>query len=185
MSIENLSDEALLKLLRKGSKSAFRDIYDKYWYRLYCVAYNNLGSKEDAEELVQELFENIWRKNTEMNIQELGAYLFVAIKHRCNNYIKSQISFRKYQEYLIFQDIFHNQATEELVNFNDLKLVVEKALKNLPEKTSEIFKRSRFEQQSVKNIAEEFELSEKAVEYHITKSIKTLKEELKIYNSEL
>jgi RNA polymerase sigma factor (sigma-70 family) len=56
-------------------------------------------------------------------------------------------------------------------------------MKKLPEKTSEIFKLSRFENQSVKDIASLLNLSEKAVEYHITKSMKLLKENLRAYHN--
>jgi RNA polymerase sigma-70 factor (ECF subfamily) len=54
-------------------------------------------------------------------------------------------------------------------------------MKKLPEKTCEVFRMSRFENQSVKEIAVQLNLSEKAVEYHITKSLKLLRENLKAY----
>ena len=64
----------------------------------------------------------------------------------------------------------------------DLQKAVEEAMKQLPEKTLEVFRMSRFEEKSVREIAEIMKLSEKAVEYHITKSLKVLKEHLNQYN---
>ena len=66
---------------------------------------------------------------------------------------------------------------------SELSEAVEKVLSRLPEKSAEVFKRSRFENQSVREIAVSLNLSEKAVEYHITKSLKFLKENLKSYQS--
>jgi RNA polymerase sigma-70 factor (ECF subfamily) len=65
----------------------------------------------------------------------------------------------------------------------DLTKAVEEVMKKLPEKTYAVFKMSRFENQSVKSIAQQLSLSEKAVEYHITQSLKVLKEQLKSYYS--
>lgn len=69
------------------------------------------------------------------------------------NYIKSQITNRKFQEYLIFNEIRQSHATEEVVHFSELSDAVEEAMKKLPEKTCEVFRMSRFENQSVKEIA--------------------------------
>ena len=74
---------------------------------------------------------------------------------------------------------------DELIGgFQELMAAVEKVLSRLPEKSAEIFKRSRFENQSVRDIAKGMNLSEKAVEYHITKSVKFLRENLRAYHSE-
>lgn len=185
MQFSKLSDNDLVAYLQQGSQKAFEEIYTRYWYRLFGVAYQSLGTKEEAEELVQDIFENLWKKRQESIIQHLGAYLVVSTKHRCTNYIKSQINFRKFQEYQIFHEIQQqSQSGEAVIHFTDLAEAVEKAMKNLPEKTCEIFKKSRFESMSVKEIALHFDLTEKAVEYHITKSLRVLKEELKLYSSD-
>ena len=75
-------------------------------------------------------------------------------------------------------------TTEDKIEFNDLSVAIDKAMKKLPEKTSRVFQLSRFENQSVKSIAKELHISEKAVEYHITRSLKILKDNLSIYQSD-
>jgi RNA polymerase sigma factor (sigma-70 family) len=100
------------------------------------------------------------------------------------NLIKSQITMRKYQEYLIFREIEQNRQIEDVLYFDDLAEAVEQALKKLPEKTAEVFRLSRFEHQSNQEIATKLHLSEKAVEYHITKSLQFLKQHLKMFHSD-
>lgn len=181
MKYNKLTDEQLVNLIIEDNKYAFEEVYHRYWYKLFGVAYHEIGTREEAEELVHDLFESLWNRRHQLNIRMLSAYLVVSIKHLSTNYIKSQITNRKFQEYLIFNEIRQSHATEEVVHFSELSDAVEEAMKKLPEKTCEVFRMSRFENQSVKEIAVKLSLSEKAVEYHITKSLKLLRENLKVY----
>ncbi|MDI9862916.1 RNA polymerase sigma-70 factor [Flectobacillus sp. DC10W] len=181
MKYNKLTDEQLVNLIIEDNKYAFEEVYHRYWYKLFGVAYHEIGTREEAEELVHDLFESLWNRRHQLNIRMLSAYLVVSIKHLSTNYIKSQITNRKFQEYLIFNEIRQSHATEEVVHFSELSDAVEEAMKKLPEKTCEVFRMSRFENQSVKEIAVKLSLSEKAVEYHITKSLKLLRENLKAY----
>ncbi|MEO6686173.1 MAG: sigma-70 family RNA polymerase sigma factor [Dyadobacter sp.] len=179
-----LTDEQLIMRLSEGNKIAFGEIYDRYWYKLFCIAFHQIGTKEEAEELVHDLFESLWNRREESNIRHLSSYLVISMKHLITNFIKSKITWRKYKEYIILQKIQENTLTENTAEFTDLSQALDNALKKLPEKTSKIFQLSRFENQSVKEIAKELHLSEKAVEYHITKSLKVLKDHLWIYHTQ-
>lgn len=184
MKYQKLSDEELVDFLKSDNETAFEEIYNRYWYKLFGVAYHEIGTKEEAEELVHDLFESLWNRRQSSVIKHLSSYLVVSIKHLSTNYIKSQITQRKYQEYLIFSQMQQSYSTDETIHFTDLSKAVEEAMKKLPEKSCEIFKLSRFENQSVKDIAHRMNLSEKAVEYHLTKTLKVLKEQLRAYHSD-
>jgi RNA polymerase sigma-70 factor (family 1) len=179
-----LTDEQLVIQLHKSDKLAFEEIYDRYWYKLFCICYHQLGSKEEAEELVHDIFESLWFRRGETRIRNLNTYLVISIKYRITNFLKSQITWRKYREYMILNKIQETYSTEEIVRFSDLSKAVDAVMSRLPEKTSRVFQLSRFENQSVRDIAEELHISEKAVEYHITKSLKALKEGLWMYQSD-
>tara|TARA_R110002124_G_scaffold20459_1_gene80099 strand:+ start:266 stop:823 length:558 start_codon:yes stop_codon:yes gene_type:complete len=183
MNVKDLNDNALLELLVEGKKYAFEEIYRRYWKKLFVIAFNQTGIKEEAEELVQEVFLSLWNRRTVVSIRNLGMYLTISIKNQVYDFIKSQISYRKYQEYVFFHEIYQNRATEEVFNYVELTEAVERVLGLLPEKSADVFKRSRFENQSVREIANDLSLSEKAVEYHITKSLKFLKQNLLAFQS--
>lgn len=178
-----LNDEQLVMQLRESNKRAFEEIYDRYWYKLFCISYHQVGSREESEELVHDIFESLWNKRNDTEIRNLGTYLVMAMKYRITNFIKSQITWRRYQEYLILNKIQETYSTDEIVQFSDLSQAVDEVMRKLPEKTSKVFQLSRFENHSVKYIAEEMNISEKAVEYHITKSLKALKDNLWMYHS--
>jgi RNA polymerase sigma-70 factor (ECF subfamily) len=179
MKYNLLNDDQLVELLKKDNKCAFEEIYNRYWYKLYGIAYHQTGTKEEAEELVHDLFESIWLKRHQSIIRHLSAYLVVSIRHLTTNYIKSQINHRKFQEYFILHEIHETFSTEEIVDFKDLSFAIDEVMKKLPEKTCTIFKLSRFGNYSVKEISARLSLSEKTVEYHITKSLKLFKKHLK------
>jgi RNA polymerase sigma-70 factor (ECF subfamily) len=183
MNYQTLTDEQLVKSLCESKKAAFDAIYARYWKMLYAVAYGQLGSKEEAEDIVHNVFERIWNNREIQKINCLKAYLIVSVRHFSINYVKSQITYRKFQEYLIFQEIQKNFSTDDIVNYAELQRVVNDVLKKLPDKTGEVFRMSRYENKSVKEIAAHLGLTEKAVEYHLTKSLKFIKEHLdKYYN---
>ncbi|WP_128548299.1 RNA polymerase sigma factor [Larkinella soli] len=183
MNYRLIPEEQLVGFLRDDDAGAFEEIYNRYWYKLFGVAYHQIGTKEEAEELVHDLFESLWHRRRQLVVRHLGMYLVVSIKHLSTNYIKSQINHRRLQEYLILHEMQQSFSTEELVNFADLSQAVEEVMKKLPEKTCEIFRLSRFENRSVRDIANELNLSEKAIEYHLTKSMKLLKEQLRAYQN--
>lgn len=181
--MKEYSDKQLVAFLYGGNSHAFEEIYKRYWSKLYAIAIHHVGVREEAEELVQNVFMSIWNRRSKVLIRSLDVYLVLSVKNQIYDFIKSQISYRKYQEYIILQEVCHSTGSYQISDFNDLSEAVEKALARLPEKSAEVFRRSRFEEQPVRQIAEELNLSDKAVEYHITKSLKFLKENLWMYYS--
>ncbi len=184
MNFKKSDDETLVSFLKTGRMAAFEEIYRRYWQKLFGIAYHHTGVKEEAEEITQEVFLDVWRRRTAVEIRNLDLYLTIAVKHQVYDYFKSKLSYRKYREYLIFHEITKHYGTDEIVGFSELSAAVEIVLSRLPEKSAEVFKRSRFENQSVREIAKGLNLSEKAVEYHITKSLKFLRENLRTYYSD-
>ncbi len=184
LNVKQFDDGQLISFLQEGKISAFEEIYRRYWYKLYCIAFHQTGIRQEAEELVQDVFLSLWNRRSTVQIRHIDLYLTLAIKNQVYDFIKGQINYRKYQEYLIFQEIQQHNSTDEIVNVTDLAQAVQMALARLPEKSAEVFRRSRFDNQSVREIAESLHISEKAVEYHITKSIKFLKKNLPDYLSD-
>lgn len=177
------SDIHLVDLMQKGNARAFEEIYKRYWFKLYSIAFHHLGVKEECEELVQNVFLSVWNRRENVQIKKLDVYLTVSIKNQIYDFIKSQISYRKYQEYVILQEVVQLSVPFQTLHYSELSAAVEAALAQLPEKSAEVFRRSRFHNQSVRQIAEDLHLTDKTVEYHITKSLKFLKESLWMYNS--
>ncbi len=173
------TEEALLENLRNGSEEAFEEIFKRYWHAMYKMARSKVQSHEDAEEIVQQIFSALWEKRHNVLITNLSFYFNTAIKNRVINNIRQKITQQKYCEYYKAYIPQNEVVTDETVEFDDLTCAVEDAVQKLPEKSRQVFKLSRIEGRSTAEIAKLLQLSEKAIEYHITKSLKQLKIHLK------
>ena len=179
MDYRLLGDEILTKLLKADDETAFKEIYTRYWKPLFTSAYYRIGSKETAKELVQNLFLHLWEKRHSLSIINIENYLQTAIKNRVINYIETTLLQRKYQQHIRATLSSQSTETEATIQYNDLYHAFEEALQQLPQKTRDVFKLSRLEHWSVQEIALHLNISEKAVEYHITSSLKALRLNLK------
>jgi RNA polymerase sigma-70 factor (family 1) len=170
-----LSDDELVAYLRQDKLNAFEEIYKRYWKRLYGAAYKRLRSKELCEEIVQELFTNLWIKRQTLNIKTgLAAYLFASVSHYIIDYYRKEMIREKYRE--AFKVIHNNtdNSTEEAILLKDLSDTLETEISHLPDKCRSVYELSRKEHKSNKEIALYLGISEKTVENHLTRALKKL-----------
>ena len=175
MDYRLLEDEVLLKFLRISDELAFKEIYLRYWKDLYSSAISKINSKEVAEDIIQSVFAGLWEKRDKHSIQNISAYLHTAVKYQVINYIKSAISKKSHLSIVGEEQKKQESNTDLLLLLQELNAAIDNALGQLPPKTQTIFRLSRFEQHSNKEISNIMHLSEKAVEYHISQSLKSLR----------
>src|SRR5690554_5115563 len=89
---QNMSDQELLCLLKANNEAAFNEIYERYWSGVFLVARNRLSNDDDAEEIVQNIFCNLWRKRSLFVLNKsLKAYFSVAVKYEVINMVVQRI----------------------------------------------------------------------------------------------
>lgn len=169
-------DIVLLKQLQQGNHLAFRTLYEKYWEHLYAVAYHWLGSQEEAQEIVQEVFVELWEKRSCLVIRKSwAAYLFAVAKFKVFDCLDARAVRRRY---VIGQQqapaSLHEEGHQRLVA-QETQQSIREALAQLPAKTQQIFSLSRERELSYAEIAQLMNISVKSVEYHITKTLKHLR----------
>lgn len=175
------NDLELMAAIRSDDRLAFAELFARYGRVVYKMAYSRLRTHAAAEEIVQTLFISFWDNRVKHSITNLSSYFYVAVKHRVLNIIESRIVQKKYWDYYKTFIPSEENVTEEAVEFNDLLTTIEESMKNLPEKSKEVFKLNRLEGHSVAEIAKSLNLSEKAIQYHLTRSLKELRVQLKDY----
>ena len=183
MQYPDLTDAILVDLLKTGDPLAFEQIYKRYWRQLFGLVYQQLGSKEDSEEIIHDLMLSLWQNRGHSNIQSLRIYLFIAARNLTNKFIKSQINLRRYREYQLLHEVFETVDSDENLTITELSDAIEQVLKKMPEKTAAIFRMSKMDEIPVKKIASQMDLTDKAVEYHITKSMKILRQHFQDFYS--
>jgi len=175
------ADEILLHELRLGSRDAYEAIFNKYWYAVFKVAYARTKSKEEAEEIVQEIFAGLWKNHESLLVSNLSFYLFAAVRKRVISNIRSRIVEQKYRAYTeqFLQD--NALVTDEAVAYTSLSEAVENAVRQLPEKPQQVFRLSHFQGLSVPEISKHLNMPRRTIEHHLTQSLRTLRVHLKDY----
>ena len=173
------TDEQLIAMVRKGNDDAYAELFNRHWENVYNMVYARIRHRAVTEEMAQEIFMKLWDKRADLAIDNFSAYLYTCVKHRCINYIESKIARKKHWEhYKVFLPL-EDDSTNRTVAFNDLREAMEKGLNTIPKKSKMIFRLNRLEGKSVKQIAGQMNLSEKAIQYHLTRSVKELRLYLK------
>ncbi len=178
-SLDFDTDEKLLDLLRHGDEHAFASLFDRHWDNVFRMIYSRIRDKAVAEEMAQEIFMKLWNKRSELSINNFSAYAYTTVKNKCINYIESCVARKRGWDYYKQFLPDHDNLTEEVVKYNDLRNALDKGLNMIPKKSKLIFKLNRLEGFSIKEIAEKLNLSEKAIQYHLTQSVKELRLYLK------
>lgn len=173
MHRNDVNDEKLTELFANGDKQAFELVYDRYWKELYFLAVRILEDEAKAEDLVQEVFVDLYEARGKNEIRTLGAYLYQAAKYKCFMQLRAGKISEKHLARM--SKVIASNSVEEAYNAHELEEIIDKGISALPEKCREVFYLSRFEELSNKAIATQLNISPKTVENQITKALKSLK----------
>ncbi|MBD2723101.1 RNA polymerase sigma factor [Hymenobacter armeniacus] len=180
MNIGNWTDEALVAGIKNDNEAAFEEVYNRYWQRLYALARYKTDGKETAEEIVQDLFLTLWAGRQQLQLtSSLETYLFTAVKYKVIKYYKARMVRDSYARQQLKTTSGAGNFTEHVVDFGDVSTTFQQGLLSLSQKSRQIFTLSRFENLSNKEIGAALSLTEKAVEYHISKALKLFRVILK------
>jgi RNA polymerase sigma-70 factor (ECF subfamily) len=174
-----------IEKLKQGDLKTLEYIFHLYSLPLARYAYSYLNDEERAKDMVQEVFYKLWRDRRQLCINiSLESFLYTCVKNECLNYLKHErikgryAWFRKRIRAMELQNHHYEDDGEEQVRMEELRSKLYQAINSLPEKSRRIFRMSRFEEKKNKEIAREMDISLKAVEKHITKALKYLREYL-------
>jgi RNA polymerase sigma-70 factor (ECF subfamily) len=171
-----LTEDELLQRLQNGDENAFTEIYNRYWQRLLAIGYYYTHDQQAAEDIVHEVMMSVWVRKEDVKINSLEAYLGTAIKFAV---FKAIARDKKLRGVLTSQNFLkHFSHIEEKLDAKFLHEYLNRTVEELPAKARLVFTYSRYEGFSITQIAEKMDLSPKAVEYHLTKALKALKERL-------
>ena len=158
------------------SNPAFFDqVFKEHWELMYQSAYRKIGDQVIVEDLIQEIFVDIWNRRHSLEIKsEIKAYLLTAVKYQVMKYFDEQAKSR-----ILKTDELPGYYEEDIFAFEELYNEIELAVDSLPPRAGLIFRMNRLEGYSVDEVAEKLKISPQTVHNQLSKSLKIMRGELK------
>jgi RNA polymerase sigma-70 factor (family 1) len=176
LALSLYNDEALFQMMKQDDEAAFTELYNRYWKRLLFVAGVKLRDLAIAEELVQDIFLDLWNRREQMELSgKLGHYLAVCMKHRV---IDAQARRKRAEDYARFaadKPETVGDTPEHWLRFEELRDELARLVAGLPERCRITYQLSREEGLTQKEIAHRLQVTQKAVEGNLTRALKALR----------
>lgn len=177
------SNIELQKRIQSKDEKAFRELYNRYWDKVFVICHNRIHNLDVAQDIVQDIFMSLWNHRELGSIQNIESYLYQACKFAV---IKE---YHKYARYDSLDSVGFGilDQVEELdldavLEAKFLKDLLQAEVERLPEKTKIIFNYSRIDNLNSREIAEKLNISPRTVENQLSNALKVLRKFLKNLN---
>lgn len=176
--------------LLNSDETLFKHLFEKHYKGLVKFALSYVHDEYLAENIVQETFVTLWEKRHVMDgNSNIKAFLVIIAKNKCINHLETTRNRMRIESNLrdlslreMDIDLFTLQSLDPQELFkNEVERLLDAAIEELPEQTRKVFLFSRYEGLSNKEIAQKLSITEKGVEFHMTKALKFLRVRLKDY----
>lgn len=176
---KQICDFELISRIKEGDESAFRIVFDLYSSKLYAFSYRFLKEKEPCQEVVQEVFLNLWINRAKLDTQyPIAPYLYTITRRLTLNVLRHVATSQSAMNKMWLNVKKVSNETEQEVFLDDLSRFTEQVLSKMPKQQQLIFRMSRHQELSYDEIAEELNISRNTVKNHLVAALKTLRTQL-------
>jgi RNA polymerase sigma-70 factor (family 1) len=158
-----VTDHELTTLLSKGDEEAFVEIYRRYWRRLYNSAFKRLKDEDQCEDVVQNIFTDLWERRNGLEITNIEAYLTTAVRFQVIKFSSRNLSKNHFVD-LVETTLTSSLLTDSSLLDDELAELLRLWMSALPEKRRKIFVMHFIEGLDTNHIAEQLGLSQKTVQ---------------------
>jgi RNA polymerase sigma-70 factor (ECF subfamily) len=179
---QSYEDQELVQFMQNGDERVLTEIYNRYWDKMLAVAYNRLGNQEEAEECVQDVLYKFWKLRADFSLAkvDLSNYLARAIRNQSFNILDRRYRERvKSENYTPAKDI-NLLSPERQLMIRELQEQINNSINSLPPQCQIVFKLSRQDGLSNKEIAKKLDLSENTVKSHIKKANRDIQGDIEL-----
>ncbi|MBN1415970.1 MAG: RNA polymerase sigma-70 factor [Bacteroidales bacterium] len=172
-------DKTQVSLLKQGSSKAFEQLFIKYHKKLYQFCKKFIETSEEAENIVQSVFMEIWENHAGIDEEKsFSGYLFTIARNKIYNGIRKKINEKIYREYITGYDTDGEAEASDGLEVKQLSEMLDNLIESLPDRRKEIFLLSRNNGLTYREIAQQLNISENTVDTQIRNALDFLREEL-------
>lgn len=170
------NDAELAELTIQQDNNAFKELYDRYWPHLYAFALKLLKDEEEAKDLLQDTFTNLYQKISKINLDNsVRGYLYASVRNGVLDRVKHEKIKTNYitelRSYFENREKYGELSTDSQVRLNELSRLIEQEIENLPPKMRTIFEMSRKQHLNHREIADQIGISELTVKKTISTAV--------------
>ena len=176
---EIMDEHKLIKNLIKGDAVSFDEIFERFNKKVYAFSISNLKNKQDAEEVVQEVFYHLWKDRAKLKeLKSLDAWIFAISFNIIRKHFRKLARERKILENFSETKLSKDNSTVTDVEYNDLLEKAEKIIEKLPARQKNIYLLSKRQGLSNTEISTKLNITNKTVENHLSTAKTFLKRAL-------
>jgi len=173
---ENSDERHLVIRLINGDEDAFCELYSVYKNRLLYFAMKFVKSRDFAEDIFQDTFTAVWQSRRFIDPDTpFSSYLHAIVRNRVLNHLREMASEDRFREHIIAQSIDYTDNTKNEILFEELKEILSRAMEHLTPRQREVFRMSRDQAMSHKEIADTLGVSINTVQEHISTSLRVIR----------
>jgi len=172
--IDAHSDLELFLLVKQDDCNAFTEIYHKYWQELFNTAFKRNHNREQCQDIVQNIFTDLWNRRKVLTIIDLEAFLHTAVRYQ----VFKQAEKKPFQSVFLdcFEEIIISPVhTDDLLLEKEILELIQKWIAALPAKRRKIFLLHYLEDLSTKEISEYIGISRKTTQNQLTTASQSLR----------
>lgn len=174
-------DKYYTHALSKGDTTAFEILFIRYQPKLVSFFTGFLHNEEQAEDLAQDLFFNLWKNRKKLEeVQSFHAYIYKMARNTLYNFYDHSLVREQYDINKCFEPI-KTESLEEQIFADELQVLINQWVDSLPPQRQKIFKMSRIEGLTNDEIAIQLQISKRTVENHLTTALSELRSILRTY----
>jgi RNA polymerase sigma-70 factor (ECF subfamily) len=169
-------ESILLQRLQAGDEQAFSEIYNLFATELIAFTTARISSLEEARDIIHDLFVYVWEERANLSIKiSFRAFLFAAARYRIIDHIRFKDIRRKYADKLTSLPTSFVAAPESELNAKELNQALNAAVNELSPKVQEVYRLSRNEHLSIREIATQLNRSEQTVKNQLSTALAQLR----------
>jgi RNA polymerase sigma-70 factor (ECF subfamily) len=171
------NDIALFNRMKQGDRLALNTLFTNYYQRLCTFADSYVNNKEEAEEIIADVFFNLWKNCNQLNINtNFRSYLFICVRNACLAALKKPLPlFIDINDAEISDQLINSSRADDHIQFLELEQSIENTISLLPKGCRQTFIMSRYEGLKYKEISEILCISENTVENQLSKALAFLR----------